>query len=363
MNSGFNWLLDTPPQTEIAKPSFLVYEYNGAKAVKPLSTEFPEAITKVVKLIKDKFENSVINQCLINIYQDGSSFLPEHADNEKDIVHGSNIYTVSVGATREVKFRKDSDSEDERVVSVEGNSLYIMSRKSQDIWKHRIDPVTDGSQGVRYSLTFRYVSKHNENATIVIGDSNTRFLKFGSGKGTFGDRLPGKRVLAFTIDQITPAECSGYRNIFVHCGINDIRNGGNAEACANRLINKLERICMLCPSSRLNVSPILPTRLQHLNQKALVFNKTLFNYINNCNSKIGSLDFTGFLDSDLSLLDKRFCRFQKQGDPIHLGSTGIFTLASIIRAKVNSHVDGRTYRDVVAQKFEPNQRTNPSVLS
>lgn len=120
---------------------------------------------------------------------------------------------------------------------------------------------------------------------------------------------------------------------------------------------------MLCPSARINVSPILPTRLQHLNQNALLFNKTLFNYINTCNPKIGSLDFSGFLDDDMSLLDKRFCRYQKQGDPIHLGSTGIFTLASIIRAKVNSPVDGRKYRDVVVQKYETNQRANPPTLS
>ena len=338
------------------------YEYNGAKAVKPLSTEFPEAIAKVVDLIKSRFENSVINQCLVNLYPNETSHLPEHADNERSIVHGSNIFTVSVGETREVKFRKGSDLEDERVVPAEGNSLYVMSRKSQDTWKHRIEPVQD-SVGARYSLTFRYVSKHNENATIVVGDSNTRFLRFGSGKGTFGDRLPGKRVLAFTIDQISPEECSGYKNIFVHCGVNDIRNGGNPEACANRLISKLERICMLCPSARINVSPILPTRLQHLNQNALLFNKTLFNYINTCNPKIGSLDFSGFLDDDMSLLDKRFCRYQKQGDPIHLGSTGIFTLASIIRAKVNSPVDGRKYRDVVVQKYETNQRANPPTLS
>ena len=103
-----------------------------------------------------------------------------------------------------------------------------MSRKSQDTWKHRIDPNPEASS-VRYSLTFRYVTKHNENATIVIGDSNTRYLKFGTGKGTFGDKLPGKRVLAFTIDQINPEICTGYRNIFIHCGINNIRNTENVE--------------------------------------------------------------------------------------------------------------------------------------
>ena len=337
------------------------YEYNGARAVKPLSADFPEAIKKVADLIKSQHQDSVINQCLVNMYPDNTSYLPEHSDNEASIVHGSNIFTVSIGATRNVSFRRSVPPEDEKVVSAEGNSLYIMSRSSQNSWRHRIDPATENC-GVRYSITFRYVTKHSGNATIVIGDSNTRFLRFGTGKGTFGDKLPGKRVLAFTIDQIKPEECSGYKNVFVHCGVNDIRNSGSPEACANNLISKLEKICQLCPTSRVNVSPILPTRLQHLNQKAIVFNKTLFNYINTCNSKIGSLDFSGFLDESQTLLDKRFCRYQNE-DPVHLGSTGIFTLASIIRAKVNSPVDGRMYRDVITQKFVPNPRITQSTHS
>ena len=143
------------------------------------------------------------------------------------------------------------------------------------------------------------------------------------------------------------------------CGINNIRNTENVEDSFNHLISKVERICQLCPSARINVSPILPTRLHHLNKKALLFNSLLFNYVNSCNPRVGNLDFTVFLDNEFMLLDRRFCRYQNQSDPIHLGSTGIFTLARIIRDKVNSPIDGRSFRDVLSHKFVTKPRVLP----
>ena len=59
---------------------------------------------------------------------------------------------------------------------------------------------------------------------MIVGDSNTGGLKFSSfGKdassdrnGTFGNAMPGKRVATFKVATL-------YNNVFVHCGINDIR--------------------------------------------------------------------------------------------------------------------------------------------
>ena len=93
------------------------YVYHGAKASSPLSSSFPEPITKLANLIKDKYPDSVINQCLVNRYTDQSAFLPEHSDDEKSIVHGSNIFTVSIGDTCDVTFRK-KDGSNEGLISV-----------------------------------------------------------------------------------------------------------------------------------------------------------------------------------------------------------------------------------------------------
>ena len=71
----------------------------------------------------------------------------------------------------------------------------------------------------RYSITFRSVGKNFKNSTIIIGDSNTKHLKFSTGKhrekGTFGYNMPGERVETFHISQIDERErkCLGYQNI------------------------------------------------------------------------------------------------------------------------------------------------------
>ena len=179
------------------------YTYTGAKAVSTCSKDFPGPINGLVSDIKKIYPTAVINQCLINRYKDETASLPKHSDNEESIVHGSSIFTVSVGAKCDVTFSRVDRPEDEKTEAIEGGSLYVMSKDSQLEWQHRIDPSTE-ARALRYSVTFRYVSKNSSNATIIVGDSNTRHLKFGSGKKTFGDRIPGKRVEAFVIDQMEP---------------------------------------------------------------------------------------------------------------------------------------------------------------
>ena len=332
------------------------YKYNGAKASSPLSKTFPEQVAKLVEIIQNKDPDSVVNQCLINRYEDENSLLPEHADDEETIVHGSNIFTISLGDTCDVKFKRVDGTNEEIVKSVQGRSMYVMSRSSQTQWTHRIDPSTT-SRGLRYSMTFRYVSQNGSEATLIQGDSNTRYLKFGSGKGTFGDRLPGRRKLCFTIDEIDPNACIGYKNVVLHCGINDIRRPqADVRDCATRLIGKLDKISKTCRSScKIIFSPILPTKLPHLNQKAKMFNQLIFDYINRVNPRIGCLDFNCFLD-DSDLLSDRFGRFHDKTDAIHLGSTGIFTLSRVIIEKIRGNlVDGRMFNDVVSANI-PNSR-------
>ncbi len=199
---------------------------------------------------------------------------------------------------------------------------------------------------MRFSITFRYISKHNHNVTAIIGDSNTRYLKFGSSKGTFGDKMPGKRIECFTIEQIDPASCIGYQNLFIHCGINNIKHrNANVEEAAALLTTKLGTIRRLCPKAKIAVSPILPTKSPYLNRKAILFNKILFTY-SKANPSIGTLDFNCFCDKSNNLSEK-FGRYLNQSDSIHLGSTGIFVLSRLIARKLFSNpVDGRLYRDI-----------------
>ena len=331
------------------------YDYTGAKAVAPISQVLPDVITELVESIKRIHPECVVNQCLINRYLDQNSQLPQHSDDEDAIVFGSDIYTISVGDPCDVVFHRRDNSVDDKPKTVSGNSLYVMSKSSQLTWAHRIDPCLE-ARGLRYSITFRYVSQHNDNVTVVKGDSNTRHLKFGSGKNTFGDKMPGKRVECFTIDQIHPEDCRGYKNVFVHCGINNIkRNGANVHEAAKQLIAKLDLICQLCPGSKITVSPLLPTKLPTLNQKAIHFNKIIFDYCTS-NPRVGSLDFNCFLDDD-NLLSESYGRYFDKTDAIHLGSSGIFRLSRIIANKIfQNPTDGRSYSNVVSGENLNNSR-------
>ena len=116
------------------------------------------------------------------------------------------------------------DSNDDHVHNQEctPRSVYSMTRRSQNFFKHCIDPGSI-AEGVRYSLAFRSVSGLNRNTTCIIGDSNTRGLKFGTNhRRTFGKLLPGKQFLAPTISDIDPYVACGYSNVVVMWGINDI---------------------------------------------------------------------------------------------------------------------------------------------
>ena len=167
-------------------------------------------------------------------------------------------------------------------------------------------------------------------------------------------------MLKFTIDEIDPKECAGYKNVVIHCGINDIRRPqADVRDCATRLIGKLDKITRICSSStKIIVSPILPTKLQHLNERAKLFNHLIFEYINRVNPRVGCLDFNNFLDQETDLLAKQFGRFRDPTDPIHLGSSGIFTLSRVIIEKIRGNlVDGRTWNAVVASNL-PDLRDN-----
>ena len=68
-------------------------------------------------------------------------------------------------------------------------------------------------------------------STIILGDSNTKYLSFGTGVGTFGQSVPGKRTAAFVTDQIDPKSCIGYPNIVVHVVINDLKDRPGQNVC------------------------------------------------------------------------------------------------------------------------------------
>lgn len=159
--------------------------------------------------------------------------------------------------------------------------------------------------------------------------------------------MPGKRVKASRIRNIDPRSCTGFNHIFILSGINDLTSyRPNVGECFSALVDKLQKIQKLCPTSRITVAPILPTKSKLYNDKALEFNSMLFDYSLN-NPSIGTLQFDCFCDQNTSLLAENMARFKKPHDLLHLGSSGIFKLSRLIRDKVfGNYNDGRLYSGV-----------------
>ena len=130
----------------------------------------PLVLQDLLDSLRPNFSNpkSLINSCLVTRYKSGSDHIPPHRDNEVFIDPESDIITVSIGATRTISF-SDNSSTTSKDLKLTDCSAYIMSRHSQDFWTHGID-TDDSVDAVRYSFTFRHISPHFSNSTVIIGD-------------------------------------------------------------------------------------------------------------------------------------------------------------------------------------------------
>lgn len=130
-----------------------------------------------VRAAVEKILGHPLNHVLIQLYRDGQDRISEHSDKTLDIVRGSFICNVSLGAERVMVLRtKTSASETEegkesgrtsQRVPLPHNSLFVLGPKTNMRWLHGIRadkrPETTKSAaeqaygGQRISLTFRHI--------------------------------------------------------------------------------------------------------------------------------------------------------------------------------------------------------------
>ena len=311
------------------------YRYTGS-AKNQTYVEFPDEIKHIMDKINEvRGENDVapLTSCLVNRFDGPDSFLHEHSDDERSIDPDSKIYTVSLGCDRTVNYTENYTGRNFTHVAKPG-SLYTMTRKSQHYFKHEIKSEPEATK-TRYSLTFRSINWRNRKSTLLIGDSNTAKLRFGSDLGTFGSSLPGKKVWAPTLDDINPSDCIGYSNVVILCGINDIKSRyvtvkDDVKIIYDKLASKVNLIQSLCKGIKVVVCPILPTKLHDLNRKAVHFNSFIFNdlVINNYGVEY-IWGINSFLDNNNNCLLK--CELVKDNDYLHLNNIGARKLGKMIK--------------------------------
>ena len=193
---------------------------------------------------------AIINSCLIKRYKGCHNSGKHQRDNALVFDPESELLTLSIGAKLIMKFSNNSESKTE-VVSMEDGSVLVTNRRAQDFWMYNVEQDA-GSEApsVSYTFTFRHVDPHFINSTVIVGDSNTRFMSFGEGRGKFGVWLTCKRIETFCIEDIpNPVEIGPYRNIVLHVGVNNIKRRDRRSNIS--LANKLDNKCKYIPLQNL----------------------------------------------------------------------------------------------------------------
>lgn len=305
-------------------------------AVTHAAKEIPEIIQPIVNKISEVYPNLLeVNSCLVTRYQNGSNICPPHSDDEPFIAPKSNIFTLSIGSQRSMAFTS-IDGTSSTTLDLPNNSLLSCTRVSQEHWRHEIP--AEASSPVRFSLTFRLLAPYYANTTLIVGDSNTEHINFGSGRNKLGVWLPGERIKASKICNIpSPGDITTpYRHMVIHCGINDLRSTNHLPipVLAKNLNDKCNALLKAFPKMKIHISSILPTKDPGLNAMANELNQYILG-ISRQHQNLSIISHINITDHT-GLLSGNYGRHNPDGtfvkhDTVHLGSKGIALLCMNIK--------------------------------
>jgi alkylated DNA repair dioxygenase AlkB len=133
------------------------YKYAGFDRI-------PNKWTIGVNEIKKELNNMILNfnpkhpdlnAVLGNKYEDGTRYISEHSDDEKDLVKNAYIISVSLGAKRDFIF-KNKHTGEKITIQLEPGSVLLMGGECQKNWKHSL-PKRLKVKDARINLTFRSI--------------------------------------------------------------------------------------------------------------------------------------------------------------------------------------------------------------
>ncbi len=125
--------------------------YNYVQMVYPAAPVHPLLVRVQVAL--EKRLGVAFNNCLLNFYVNERSKMGFHSDDTSDLVMGTGVAIVSVGAARKLTFRRRDDIEVRHAISLPSGSLLYMENDVQTEWAHAIK--RQRGVGPRISLTWR----------------------------------------------------------------------------------------------------------------------------------------------------------------------------------------------------------------
>lgn len=102
-------------------------------------------------------KNIIYNGILVNFYMDGTQYIGEHSDDEKQLVEGSNVYSFSFGTTRDFVV-KSKEGNERYVYPLKDKTMIVMCGNMQKYYKHSV-PKRLKVKEPRINITIRAFKK------------------------------------------------------------------------------------------------------------------------------------------------------------------------------------------------------------
>jgi len=193
-------------QGEVGQDGSIPVYRHPADESPPLQSFSPTVLR--IKDVAAKILQQPLNHVLIQLYRDGQDSISEHSDKTLDIVHGSRIVNVSLGAQRIMTLRtknparedpssKPSTRQTQRV-PLPHNSMFVLGQNTNKRWLHGVRPDKRPSaekssaelafSGERISLTFRHIGTFlNHDSGRIWGQGACSKFKTSAGNIVNGD--------------------------------------------------------------------------------------------------------------------------------------------------------------------------------
>jgi len=173
--------------------SFPVYRHPADEA--PPLLPFSPTVNRI-RLHVEQVLKQPLNHVLIQHYRHGGDYISEHSDKTIDVVRGSRIVNVSIGAQRVMTLRTKKDALSEtpdgsssrsiQRIPLPHNSMFVLGSSTNAKWLHGIrtdkrptqtkSPAEQAWGGERISLTFRSIG------TFLTADQKRIFGQGAKGK-------------------------------------------------------------------------------------------------------------------------------------------------------------------------------------
>ena len=169
--------------------SFPIYRHPADSS--PPLLPFSPTVNKIRSHVQNVLQHPV-NHVLIQLYRSGADYISEHSDKTIDVVRGSNIVNVSLGARRTMTLRMKKDRarllpgaetdtpRPSQRIPLPHNSMFVMGPDTNKEWLHGINhdkrPLNQKDEderfenGERISLTFRHIGTFlDKDSTMIYG--------------------------------------------------------------------------------------------------------------------------------------------------------------------------------------------------